>query len=149
MRYAKIVAIFAVVFSLGACATPPTKQQTGAVVGGLLGGALGSQIGDGRGKTLATIGGALLGAYAGSEFGRYMDQTDLMKVNQALETNPTNHTTAWRNPDSGYRYAVTPKRTYTSSGKVCRAYTTNVNMGGKMETVKGTACRDSNGVWRV
>lgn len=138
-----------IVVTLGACTTGPTKQQTGAVVGGLLGGALGSQVGDGRGKTLATIGGALLGAYAGSEVGRYMDQSDLMKVNHALESNPVNQTTAWRNPDSGYRYAVTPKRTYSSNGKVCRAYTTNVNMSGKLETVKGTACRDGNGIWRV
>ncbi len=149
MTYSKILTSLAIVISLGACTTTPTKQQTGAVVGGLLGGALGSQVGGGKGKTLATIGGALLGAYAGSEVGRYMDQSDLMRVNHALEVNPVNQTTAWRNPDSGYRYAVTPKRTYSSNGKVCRAYTTNVNMSGRIETVKGTACRDNNGTWRV
>lgn len=41
----------------------PVGAGLGAVVGGLLG----HQIGGGRGKTLATVAGALLGGYAGNE----------------------------------------------------------------------------------
>lgn len=42
-------------------------QVGGAVVGGLVGGLLGHQIGGGKGKTLATVGGAAAGAFAGHE----------------------------------------------------------------------------------
>ena len=48
----------------------PYKDQNqvgGAVVGGVVGGLLGHQIGGGKGKTLATVGGAAAGAYAGHE----------------------------------------------------------------------------------
>jgi uncharacterized protein YcfJ len=40
----------------------------GAIVGGVGGGVAGSQIGSGNGQTLATIGGALGGAYLGKEY---------------------------------------------------------------------------------
>ena len=43
------------------------NQVGGAVVGGVVGGLLGHQIGGGKGKTLATVGGAAAGAYAGHE----------------------------------------------------------------------------------
>jgi uncharacterized protein YcfJ len=42
-------------------------QIGGAVVGGLVGGLLGHQVGGGKGRTLATVGGAAAGAYAGHE----------------------------------------------------------------------------------
>lgn len=43
------------------------NQIGGAVVGGLVGALAGNQVGGGKGKTLATIGGAAAGAYAGHE----------------------------------------------------------------------------------
>ena len=48
----------------------PYKDQHqigGAVVGGVVGGLLGNQIGGGKGNTLATLGGAAAGAFAGHE----------------------------------------------------------------------------------
>lgn len=44
-----------------------SHQIGGAVVGGLIGALAGHQVGGGRGKTLATIGGAAAGALAGHE----------------------------------------------------------------------------------
>lgn len=41
-----------------------------AIAGALIGGILGHQVGDGRGKDLATVGGAIAGGAAGSTFGR-------------------------------------------------------------------------------
>jgi outer membrane lipoprotein SlyB len=41
-------------------------QYLGAVIGGLAGGILGHQVGGGNGNTLATVAGALGGAYAGN-----------------------------------------------------------------------------------
>lgn len=46
---------------------PAGTSGAGAVVGGLVGGLLGHQVGGGRGNTVATIGGAVVGALAGNE----------------------------------------------------------------------------------
>ena len=46
--------------------TPPV----GAVLGGIAGGVLGHQVGGGRGKDVATVAGALGGAYAGNKIQR-------------------------------------------------------------------------------
>ena len=43
-----------------------TKSGLGTIAGGILGGALGSAIGSGSGRTIATAGGAVLGALGGS-----------------------------------------------------------------------------------
>lgn len=54
-------------------AVAPQRQQPnvgGAIVGGVIGGILGHQIGGGRGKDIATAGGAVAGAYIGSNVGR-------------------------------------------------------------------------------
>jgi len=48
-------------------AQPASPSGAGAVVGGLVGGLLGHQVGGGRGNTVATIGGAVVGALAGNE----------------------------------------------------------------------------------
>lgn len=48
--------------------TAPPKDQhqiAGTAIGAVLGGVLGNQIGGGRGRTLATVGGAVAGGYAG------------------------------------------------------------------------------------
>ena len=45
----------------------PSTSGAGAVVGGVVGGLLGHQVGGGRGNTVATIGGAVVGALAGNE----------------------------------------------------------------------------------
>ncbi|MGS5086247.1 glycine zipper 2TM domain-containing protein [Hydrogenophaga sp. A37] len=54
-------------------AVAPQRQQPnvgGAIVGGVIGGILGHQIGGGRGQDIATAGGAVAGAYIGSNVGR-------------------------------------------------------------------------------
>lgn len=139
----------ALALAVAGCQTPPDKQQTGAVVGGVLGGVLGSQVGEGKGKTAAIIAGTLVGAVIGGEVGKYMDQTDQLKAQQALETNKTNQVSSWHNPDTGRDVSVTPTRTYKSSGQDCREYTTTVTIDGKKQTAYGTACRQPDGTWQV
>jgi len=51
-------------------------QVGGAVVGGVVGGLLGHQIGGGKGKTLATVGGAAAGAFAGHEIQKQHQQNN-------------------------------------------------------------------------
>ena len=147
MKFLGAVTIAVLVLGLGACAQQPTQEQTGAVVGGVLGGLLGTQVGSGRGTTAAIIAGTLGGAVIGGALGRNMDQTDRMQVSQTLETAPDYRPVAWTNPNTGYRYETTPIRTFQSAGQDCREYQVEAMMGGRPETIVGTACRDAHGRW--
>ena len=135
--------------ALAACESPPTKEQIGTVTGGVVGGLLGAQMGEGRGRTAAIVVGTLAGAYLGSRIGKSMDETDRQKAAQVLETAPTGSPTAWRNPDTGNTYTVTPTRTYTAASGPCRDFTTRAVIDGREETVNGTACRQPDGSWKT
>ena len=136
-------------FTLSACESPPTRQDTGMVIGGVIGGILGAHIGKGHGRTTAIIIGTLIGAKIGGEVGRSMDDTDRMKTARSLETVRTGVPSSWRNPDSGNVYTVTPTKTYSTASGPCREYTIDAKIGGKAEKVYGTACRQPDGSWQV
>lgn len=146
-RSATVVLIGAL--ALAGCATPPTQEQTGMVIGGILGGVLGSHVGGGSGRTTATIVGAIAGAVIGGAVGRSMDESDRLKTAHALETVRTGVPTQWRNPDTGNYYTVVPTKTIERAEGPCREYTVDAVIGGKRETVYGTACRQPDGSWRV
>ena len=136
--------------ALSGCATTQGQnEQGGMIIGGILGGVLGSQVGKGHGRTAAIIIGSLAGAAIGGNVGRYMDETDRMKTAQTLETVRTGVPSTWRNPDTGYEYEVTPTSTVDTDTGPCREYTVQANIGGKKETVYGTACRQQDGSWKV
>lgn len=137
------------VVALAGCAYQGTQEQTGMVIGGALGGLLGSQVGGGHGRIAATILGTLGGAAIGGSIGRSMDETDRLKTALALENVRTGVPSTWRNPDTGYQYSVTPTQTYETSSGPCREYTIDAVVGGKTEQVYGTACRQSDGSWRI
>jgi surface antigen len=132
---------------LGGCNQTMTRENTGQLIGGIAGGVLGAQVGDGSGRTAAIVAGTLLGAYLGGELARYMDDNDRRQANHALEYNRTSQTSSWQNPDTGYRYDVTPERTYSAGGSACREYSTRAWIDGREELVYGTACRQSDGSW--
>jgi len=149
----KILAIMLIsTFSiaLAGCQGQSQRQQGGAILGGVLGGVLGSNVGAGQGRTAAIIGGTLLGAMVGSEIGRYMDETDELKSQRALELNRDHQTSRWHNPNTGADISTTPVSTYqTASGQNCREYQTEIFIGGKRERGHGTACRQSDGSWQI
>jgi surface antigen len=127
----------------------PTKQQSGAVIGAGLGGLLGSRFGHGGGRTAAIIGGSMLGGLLGGAIGSSMDETDQLRAAHALEYNRTSQPSSWTNPDSGAEYTVTPTRTYRAASEDCREYSTEVFIDGQRDVVYGTACRRSDGTWRI
>ncbi len=146
----KVVSFFTL-FSLAlvACEQNPTKQTTGAVLGGIAGGALGSQVGGGRGRDIAMIAGTILGAAIGGAVGASMDRSDAQYTQNVLESERDNETVAWTNPNSNTQYEVTPTRTYqNSAGTYCREFATTAVIDGKKETVYGTACRQPDGSWQ-
>ena len=126
-----------------------TKQDMGTMTGALAGGLVGSTIGQGGGKILAVGAGALAGAYLGNVIGKNMDETDKLKTQMAIEQNKSNQTTAWVNPDTGTKYTVTPKKAIKHAAQYCREYTMTATIAGKQEKTYGTACRQSDGTWKV
>jgi surface antigen len=140
----------ALALSLGACSNfQGPQEQSGMVIGGLLGGALGSQIGHGSGSTVATILGAMIGASVGGNVGRSMDDSDRLKTAYALENVRTSVPSRWVNPDTRNQYTVTPTRTFDAAAGPCREYTVQAVVGGRPETVYGTACRQPDGSWKA
>ena len=152
----RIVAVVVAGSVLAACAQQQNapKQTGGALLGAAAGGLLGAQFGGGAGKLAAVALGVLGGAFLGSEIGKSMDATDRQEAarvqNAALETNRTGQASTWSNPDTGNTGTVTPIRTYQApSGQNCREYRHDVRIGDKSETVIGTACRQTDGTWKV
>ena len=138
-----------VTLALPGCATPGPREDSGMVIGGLLGGVLGAQTGDRHLRPVAIIAGTLIGASIGGSIGSYMDETDRLRTGQTLETVRTGVSSTWRNPDSGVQYQVTPTNTYETAQGPCREYTMEALIGGRVEQVYGTACRQADGSWRI
>jgi surface antigen len=147
-----VVVIMAIAFScmsLLGCANM-NKQDVGTVGGGVLGGLVGSQFGHGGGQLLAIGVGTLAGAYFGGAIGKSMDDTDRLKMNQALESNAVGQPAYWQNPRSGANYAVTPVKNVSVDGnRYCREYRSVANIAGKQQQVYGTACRQPDGSWQI
>lgn len=134
----------------GRCDRSQIGEVLGGVLGGVAGGVIGSQIGKGDGKTIATIGGAIIGYLVGSAVGQDLDRVDHACVGQALEHAETHRTVAWRNPDSGRSYEVTPTNIYKNDGgEYCREYTSVSTIDGRTRKVYGRACRRPDGTWRL
>ena len=142
-------ALIIVLLVSGCSSTKGPNENTGMIIGGLIGGALGHQIGDGRGQTIATVIGAMAGTVIGGNVGRSMDETDQLKVAHSLETVRTGVATSWNNPDTNTHYQIIPTRTYENVGRPCREYQIEAEIGGKKELIYGTACRQSDGSWKV
>lgn len=86
------------------------NQIGGAVVGGLVGALAGHQVGKGKGKTLATLGGAAAGALAGHEIQKKHQENNATK----METKNVCHTV---NDESTKTTTVGYDVTYTLNGK--------------------------------
>ncbi len=63
----------------------PVKDErriAGTAIGAVAGGLIGSQIGGGKGKTLATVGGAAAGGYAGNQVQKNMQKKDVITTTE-------------------------------------------------------------------
>ena len=69
----------------------------------------------------------------------------------ALEQKVSGETVAWENPDSGYRGAITPVRTFKNRDEQwCREYTLRETAAGETEDLRrAIACREPAGQWRT
>ncbi|MCK5720446.1 MAG: glycine zipper 2TM domain-containing protein [Thiomargarita sp.] len=141
----------AVTMSLGACqATMPSNETIGAVGGGAAGAIIGSRFGGGSGQHISIAVGTLLGVFAGSAIGSSMEQTDVTRTQQVLNTTPPGEPVAWTNANTQTQYTVTPISTFkNTSGQDCRTYNTVAVIDQKRETLQGEACRQLDGNWKA
>lgn len=151
------VAMLASITLLGACDTMQQagqKETFGTITGAVLGGFIGSQIGGGDGQLWATGAGAILGAIAGSSVGRSLDAQDRVMMGHtsqaSLEHTQIGATSSWQNPDTGHSGTITPTKTYQKSdGSYCREFEQYVTIDGEESKATGTACRQTDGSWRI
>ena len=156
-KCAALAGVILAASSLGACAqggASVSNESLGNIGGAVAGGLLGSQFGGGSGKIFTSVGGALLGAWAGGQIVRNLSQADQGYYSQAASqaySAPTGQTVTWMNPQSGAQGTITPVRTGTNNatGEVCREYQQTITVGGKTERAYGTACRQADGSWKI
>lgn len=146
-----LVLIVLAAFLVTACESLGTKTTVGAAGGAAAGGLIGAAAGGG-GTGIAA--GAILGGLLGGVIGNRLDAADRRYADEAayraFENAPVGSSTTWRNPDTGRYGTITPTRTYRGAeGAPCREYEQTVYIDGERELVRGTACRQSDGRWRV
>lgn len=143
------IVILGTSISLAGCSSM-SNQDVGTLSGGVIGGLVGSQFGKGGGQILAIGAGALAGALIGGAIGKNMDETDRLKMSQALERNQVGQPAYWTNPKTETRYTVTPTHNVTVQGNpYCREYRTTAIIAGKEQQMYGKACRQPDGTWKM
>lgn len=89
----------------------------------------------------------------GARVGTSMDQIDQACVARVLEFAPDRAPVRWYGAPKldygGAAFAITPLRTFERNGQFCRDYQAIATVGGEDEQIYGTACRMTDGVWRV
>lgn len=143
-----IPVIISLTFLLSSCADGPNKAGMGAAGGAIGGAVLGQAIGH---NTEATLIGAAVGTMLGYMVGNEMDKYDRQQLNHVYERGVSGQTNAWRNPDSGNQYQVTPQPAYSNptTNQPCRQAEIQTVIDGKRETAYTTACRDQYGHWQL
>ena len=70
--------------------------------------------------------------------------------NHAMDTGLIGQSLSWTNPSSGYQVQVSPTRTFQQSDSTyCREFTQSIIVKSQPSTTHGTACRQSDGGWRI
>jgi surface antigen len=89
----------------------------------------------------------------GADVGRSLSAADraiaLKAEYEALEYGRAGQSTVWQSNSSDTRGNVRVGSTYQVNRLDCREYTHDVWIGGRLRTVKGTACRTPDGSWRI
>lgn len=121
------------------------KAQQGAVGGTLAGATIGALV-SGDKLTGAAVG-AGLGLLTGYIIGNEWDKSDQRQLQRTLENSRSGKTTVWRNPDTGARYAATPRPAQVVNNRVYREVEIRDENSGNI--IVAEAYRDANGTWRL
>ncbi len=152
----RILLVVCLPLALASCENAD-RQQIGTIGGAAVGAVAGRAIGGGgTGGTIGTIVGAVAGGYLGSEIGKSLNNTDRDELStttqRALDSGNIGQAYNWSNSESGNRGSITPtSAAYTrADGETCRNFNTSVTLNsGRTSSNSGTACKQSDGSWRV
>jgi len=131
------------------CRDSGTGAALGAAAGGTAGAILGATSSHGGHQWAATAGGAILGILLGGAVGHAVDTLDQDCAAQAVAYGPVGQPVGWASPTYGTQYQVVPVRQYVAQGTTCREYQANAAIDGRWQQVRGTACLQPDGSWRV
>jgi surface antigen len=151
MSKTNMLLVVAVALALGGCDVTSSGGPDGR---GLLTGAFSGRterVGDSARERAAATTTAALGGLIGPKLGSALDDNDRRLAYQAqtdaLERGAPGAPIAWRNPDSGRHGNIVAGPEYELKGATCRGYSHTVTIGGQLETVRKTACRNADGRW--
>jgi surface antigen len=130
-------------FSGGRCVPRPTAADAGAA----LGAGLAKQV-TGDNAASAALGG-VLGAVLGSQIDARASAADEDCTYQVLDRAADRERIAWEDTGSATHYELTPIRSFSRSGEICREFVTHRVQRGKLLEIHRTACRDRAGVWHI
>jgi surface antigen len=147
--YAPPVAVAAPPPSAIVCRDSGTGAALGAAAGGTAGALIGATSTHGHQQWAATAGGAILGILLGGTVGHAVDTLDQSCAAEAVAYGPVGQPVGWASPANGTQYQVTPVRQYAYQGTTCREYMANAAVDGRWQQVRGTACLQPDGSWRV
>lgn len=152
-----ITGLFAITMLTNCTATTGqtvSKADTYTLGGAVVGGVIGNQFGSGDGKKLATLFGILLGSNVGNNIGSQLDHYDELKhqkaAYQALEYTRDGVPVKWVNANGHQGGVMVTDTFYIQNGQIpCRKFYQEVQIGARMETGEGIACRTASGKWEL
>ena len=145
----RAMALAAGAFFLAACSGGPSLE-TGAIAGANPETVVGSPVASGSGEPTV---GAVEGGLMGSDVGESLNDADravaLKAEYEALEYGRAGQPTQWLARKGDNRGEIKVGTTYQVNRLDCREYTHNIWIGGRLRVVRGTACRQPDGAWRI
>jgi surface antigen len=149
MRIA-IVTAAAGALLLGGC-NGGSHIVTGAIPPGAnTGEVFGSPVASGVGEpTIGPVEGGLMG----DDVGRSLSEADrriaLKAEYEALEYSRAGLLTEWKSASGDVKGRITVGGITRVNSLDCREYTHSISIGGRVRVVRGTACREPDGAWRI
>jgi len=127
------------------------NTQAGALGGAAFGGIIAGLAGANPAWIAASV---IMGGVAGGALGNYLGKDNAEKHVQtnlsALNTLGPGQTASWSDTQAGSSGSTTVDRVFTSpGGQTCKAYTETVKTPQRSVTEQATACRQSDGSWKV
>jgi surface antigen len=133
---------------LSACMAGQSDES--ALPGANPGVVVGSPVASGSGEpVLGVVEGGLMGADVGRSLGEEERNIALKAEYEALEYGRAGEQMTWQSPTSDTRGEIVVGATYTVNQLDCREYSHRIYIGGRLRAVRGTACRQPDGVWRI
>jgi surface antigen len=137
-----ILSLFVAVFCAGACLDAPAG----------LAGPAESEGGAGPQVDPRAVG-AVVGGILAHRVARGMDEADRRMAAEAeyhaMEFGEPGTSIPWENPATLHRGVIVPEKPYPQGDEYCRAYTHTVDLGNGGDTIRDTACRTPDGIWRA